>query len=81
VLGRARDPDRGGGEGRPRPQGDPRLRRRTEHQTIIGRIKFTGSENLGTPGSVSQWQKGEFEVVWPKAIATATLQAPKAPWG
>ena len=26
-------------------------------------------------------RKGEFEVVWPKAIATATLQAPKAPWG
>ena len=52
----------------------------TEHATIIGKIRFTGSENLGTPGSVSQWQKGEFEVVWPKAIATATLQAPKPPW-
>jgi branched-chain amino acid transport system substrate-binding protein len=24
------------------------------------------------PGSVGQWQKGEFEVVWPKALATAT---------
>ena len=52
----------------------------TEHATIIGKIKFVGSENVGTPGSVSQWQKGEFEVVWPKPIATATLQAPKPPW-
>jgi branched-chain amino acid transport system substrate-binding protein len=52
----------------------------TEHSTIIGKIKFVGSENVGTPGSVSQWQKGEFEVVWPKPIATAALQAPKPPW-
>ena len=52
----------------------------TDHTTIIGKIKFVGSENVGTPGSVSQWQKGEFEVVWPKAIATAPLQAPKPPW-
>jgi len=52
----------------------------TEHASIIGRIKFSGSENVGTPGSVSQWQKGEFEVVWPKPIATAPLQAPKPPW-
>ena len=53
----------------------------TEHATIVGKIRFVGSENVGTPGSVSQWQKGEFEVVWPKPIATAALQAPKPPWG
>ena len=53
----------------------------TEHASIIGKIRFVGSENVGTPGSVSQWQKGEFEVVWPKPIATAPLQAPKPPWG
>ena len=29
---------------------------------------------------MSQWQKGEFEVVWPKAIATAPLMAPKPAW-
>jgi branched-chain amino acid transport system substrate-binding protein len=52
----------------------------SEHNTIIGKIKFAGSENVGTPGSVSQWQKGEFEVVWPKAIATAPLVAPKPAW-
>jgi branched-chain amino acid transport system substrate-binding protein len=29
--------------------------------------------------SVSQWQKGEFEVVWPKSIATGSLM-PKPAW-
>ncbi len=52
----------------------------TEHNSIIGKIKFAGSENVGTPGSVGQWQKGEFEVVWPKAIATAPLVGTKPAW-
>lgn len=51
-----------------------------EHGTILGKIKFAGSENVGTPGIVSQWQKGEFEVVWPKANATAPLVASKPAW-
>ena len=52
----------------------------TAHKTIIGDIKFTGSENVGTPGTVGQWQNGEFEVVWPKARATAALNANKQAW-
>ncbi len=52
----------------------------TEHNTIIGKIRFQGSENAGTPGSVSQWQNGEFEVVWPKKIATAQLNPAKPAW-
>jgi branched-chain amino acid transport system substrate-binding protein len=52
----------------------------TEHNTILGKIKFVGSENVGTPGTVSQWQNGEFEVVWPKNIATAALNASKPAW-
>ena len=52
----------------------------TEHSTILGKIRFAGSENVGTPGTVSQWQKGEFEVVWPKASATAPLVAAKPAW-
>jgi branched-chain amino acid transport system substrate-binding protein len=52
----------------------------TEHSPILGKIKFAGSENVGTPGTVSQWQKGEFEVVWPKANATAPLVTPKPSW-
>lgn len=51
-----------------------------EHATILGKIKFAGSENVGTPGTVSQWQKGEFEVVWPKANATAPLVTSKPAW-
>jgi len=51
-----------------------------EHDTILGKIKFSGSENVGTPGSVGQWQKGEFEVVWPKAMATAALNPAKPAW-
>lgn len=52
----------------------------TVHDTIIGKVRFVGSENVGIPGTVSQWQKGEFEVVWPKASATAPLQASKPAW-
>jgi len=49
------------------------------HDTVIGKIKFQGSENIATPGSVSQWQKTEFEVVWPKSMATGAL-TPKPAW-
>ncbi len=52
----------------------------TEHNTILGKIKFVGSENVGTPGTVSQWQNGEFEVVWPKNVATAALNPSKPAW-
>ncbi len=52
----------------------------TTHKTIVGDIKFDGSENVGIPGTVSQWQKGEFEVVWPKARATAPLNTAKPAW-
>jgi len=53
---------------------------RNEHPTIIGPIRFEGSENVATPGSVGQWQNGEFEVVWPREIATASLVTPKPAW-
>ncbi len=52
----------------------------TTHKTILGDIKFVGSENVGTAGSVSQWQNGEFEVVWPPKMATAKLNAAKPAW-
>jgi branched-chain amino acid transport system substrate-binding protein len=52
----------------------------TAHKTIIGEIKFTGSENTSTPGSVGQWQNGEFEVVWPAKVATAKLISSKPAW-
>lgn len=53
---------------------------RNEHPTIIGPVRFEGSENTSTPGTVGQWQKGEFEVVWPRNVATAQLALPKPAW-
>ncbi|MFI5447836.1 amino acid ABC transporter substrate-binding protein [Polaromonas sp. UC242_47] len=50
------------------------------HKTIIGDVKFTGSENTAVPGTVSQWQNGEFEVVWPTNLATAKLNPNKSAW-
>ena len=52
----------------------------TNHKTILGDLKFTGTENTSTPGTVSQWQNGEFEVVWPQKLATAKLNAAKSAW-
>jgi branched-chain amino acid transport system substrate-binding protein len=51
-----------------------------EHKTIIGPVRFAGSENVATPGTVGQWQAGEFEVVWPKNVATAALNVAKPAW-
>ena len=53
---------------------------KNEHATIIGPVRFDGSENVATPGSVGQWQKGEFEVVWPERMATSKLLLPKPDW-
>jgi branched-chain amino acid transport system substrate-binding protein len=53
---------------------------KTNHKTIVGDIKFTGSENTSTPGTVGQWQNGEFEVVWPASMATAKLEPNKPAW-
>lgn len=53
---------------------------KTTHKTILGDIRFEGSENVGTPGTVGQWQNGEFEIVWPPKLATATLNPNKPAW-
>ena len=53
---------------------------KNEFKTILGPIRFEGSENASIPGTVAQWQSGEFEVVWPKDRATAKLIAPKPAW-
>jgi branched-chain amino acid transport system substrate-binding protein len=53
---------------------------KTEFKTIIGPLRFAGSENASVPGTVGQWQGGEFEVVWPLNRATAKLVAPKPAW-
>ena len=43
----------------------------SEFDTVIGKVRFKNGENVATPGVVSQWQSGEFEVVWPPDRATA----------
>ena len=45
-----------------------------------GPIKFTKGENVATPGMVGQWQKGEFELVWPKSWATGQRGGAEAAW-
>lgn len=52
---------------------------RNEHDTIIGKVRFNGSE-ISVPGTVGQWQNGEFEVVWPAKMATAKLNPSKPAW-
>ncbi len=51
-----------------------------EFDTIIGKIRFRNGENISTPGAVSQWQSGEFEVVWPPQNATGPAYYPKPAW-
>jgi branched-chain amino acid transport system substrate-binding protein len=52
----------------------------TEFSTVAGPIRFSKGINQATPGQVGQWQKGEFEVVWPKDRATADAIVPKPKW-
>jgi branched-chain amino acid transport system substrate-binding protein len=52
----------------------------TEFQSVAGPIKFVKGENVATPGMVGQWQKNEFEILWPKSRATATPVVPKPAW-
>jgi branched-chain amino acid transport system substrate-binding protein len=51
-----------------------------EHDTIIGKVRWRDGENVTTPGMALQWQKGEFEVVWPPERATAPMIFPKPEW-
>jgi branched-chain amino acid transport system substrate-binding protein len=51
-----------------------------EFDTIIGKIRFKDGENTSIPGTVSQWQKGDFEVIWPTQRATAAAIMPKPDW-
>ena len=52
---------------------------KNEFKTILGNIHFEGSE-VSVPGTVGQWQNGEFEVVWPAKLATAKLNPSKPVW-
>src|SRR3990172_4375791 len=47
---------------------------------LLGSVKFTRGLNKSTPGMIGQWQKGEFEIVWPRDRATGTAMVPKPGW-
>ena len=51
-----------------------------EFTTVVGPVKFAKGVNTATPGMVGQWQKGEFEVVWPPERSTAKAVVPKPNW-
>lgn len=48
--------------------------------TINGPVWFSGSENIGTPSMILQWQKNSLEIVWPQETATVKLLIPKPAW-
>jgi len=52
----------------------------TDFMTVAGPIKFVKGINVATPGMVGQWQKGEFEIVWPKEWASGMPVVPKPSW-
>ncbi len=52
----------------------------TEFSTVVGPVKFVRGINATSPAMVGQWQKGEFELVWPKDHATGVAIVPKPAW-
>lgn len=51
-----------------------------EFMTVIGPVKFEDNYNIHHPGLLGQWQKGTYEIVWPKEQSTAAFVYPKPPW-
>jgi branched-chain amino acid transport system substrate-binding protein len=45
--------------------------------TINGKVKFDGVQNVITPTAFVQTQNGKLQIVWPQSMATASLQAKK----
>jgi len=44
-------------------------------ETINGKVRFKGVENVITPTAFLQIQAGKMHIVWPKSIATAAYQS------
>ncbi|VWX61837.1 Amino acid/amide ABC transporter substrate-binding protein, HAAT family [Burkholderiales bacterium 8X] len=47
-------------------------------ETINGKVKFEGVQNVITPTAFVQTQKGKLQIVWPSSIASAPYQAKKS---
>jgi branched-chain amino acid transport system substrate-binding protein len=52
----------------------------TDFSTVVGPVRFVKGINATTPAMVGQWQKGEFELIWPTARATGAAMVPKPAW-
>ena len=48
--------------------------------TILGDVYFEGQINQTYPGSIGQWQNGEFEIIAPAENRTADIIYPKPDW-
>ena len=48
-------------------------------ETINGKVRFEGVQNVITPTAFVQMQKGKLQMVWPKSIATGQYE-PKKGW-
>ena len=48
-------------------------------ETINGKVKFDGVQNVITPTAFVQYQKGRLQIVWPASIATGRYE-PKKGW-
>lgn len=47
--------------------------------TINGKVKFEGVQNVITPPAFVQYQKGKLQLIWPASIATGSFE-PKKGW-
>jgi branched-chain amino acid transport system substrate-binding protein len=51
-----------------------------EFETILGTVVFENHINQTYPGSIGQWQDGEFEIIAPAENRTADIIYPKPGW-
>lgn len=51
-----------------------------EFETILGTVHFDNQINQTYPGSIGQWQNGEFEIIAPAENRTADIIYPKPGW-
>ncbi len=51
-----------------------------EFSTILGKLSYKDGMLARDTATVSQWQNGNYEVVWPAASATKPLLYPKPEW-
>ncbi|MFD2442067.1 hypothetical protein ACFSS8_21825 [Paracoccus kondratievae] len=55
--------------------------RKTEHDTLIGKVIFDESgDNTNFAHRMAQHQDGAVAIVWPKESATAEARFPAVPW-